>query len=519
MSEQENDLTIPNDDNDREYHDTRASDNQESQISPDASQASIETTVTIVNDVTTETIASSNHAIQHSPLNIESNKDTEKLSLPTDYATNVREILNELPNIDITDTEESREWVKVLNEGLEYIPMQEMFKDTVSKGNFNQKPEYNGKPLVPASPKFEKLENNILKGEKAVIRVLQTLGLGNLFQVPLWHTGIWVTIKPPTEAEIIELNRQMINDKIEFGRYTYGLAFANTTAYTTDKLVSFILDHIYNTTIKSDTLTTDDLRNLISSQDIPILLWGIACTIYPNGFKYQRACISDPEKCNYTLEENINISKLLWTDIELLTDYQKEHMSFRQARSRSMEQITRYKDELASIHKSRVKLDINKDIYITIKSPSITEYVNSGHIWINTIVEAVERTIDTDVSEKEKESLITKYAQASRLRQYGHWIDVIEVETNISNDQETINELLNVLSSDNDIFSDIMNKIKTYINNSVISLVGIPTYECPSCNLKQEDTTYPKFTNIIPMDVQQLFFGLFTQRLMKLIDR
>jgi hypothetical protein len=518
MTDQEVDLIIPNND---PSESSTAAEPAELPNPPEEINIPTDPTEASSNTKTTEDTITYN-ATQYYPTGGISSKDTETVALPTDYASSVKDVLNELPNINFTDTQESREWVNVLNEGLEYVPMQEMFKDTVNaakNGEFTQRLEYNGKPLIAASPKFDKLENNILKGEKAVIRVLQTLGLGNLFQVPLWHTGIWVTLKPPTEAEIIELNRQLLNDKIQFGRYTYGLAFANTTSYTVDRLLTFVLDHIYNTTLKTDTLTADDLRKLISSQDIPILLWGIACTIYPNGFKYKRACISNPERCTHVIEETINVTKLLWTNVNHLTDYQKEHMSSRQARSRTIEQVERYKDELKAIHKARVKLDNDKDIYLTIRSPSVKEYIESGYVWINSIVESVERTISTEATQSEKDNLITRYAQASRLRQYGHWIESIEVETNISNDQETINELLDVLSSDNELFSTIMLKIKAYINNSVISLVGIQSYNCPACSGEQKDETYPKFTNILPLDVQQLFFGLFTQRLIRLTDR
>ncbi len=455
------------------------------------------------------------------PLNTSGSKETETMAMPSDFADHIKDILNELPNINLTDNEEARKWIQSLNKGLEQLPSQEMFKDTFAdpSKHFTQKPEHGGKPLAPAAPKFEKMENSVLSGEKAVIRVLQTLGLGTLFQVPLWHTGIWVTIKPPTEAEIIELNRQLISDKVTFGRYSYGLVFANTTAYTVERLVEFALEHIYNTSLKVDSLTAGDLNKLISCQDIPILLWGVISTMYPNGFKYERSCVNDPEKCNHIVEETLNITKLLWTSIDTLTDYQREHMSYRQARSRTMEQVTRYKDDLSAIHKTRVKLLEDQEIFMTIKSPSIAEYVDAGHIWIDSIVAAVEKTINSSVTDEEKENLIVKYAQASRLRQYAHWIETIEVDTNIAEDRETVNELLNVLSADEALFSSIMTKIKDYINRSVISLVGIPSYDCPKCGIPQSTETLPKFVNVIPLDVQQLFFGLFTQRLIKLTDR
>lgn len=461
------------------------------------------------------------NAEQHYSTNLTNNKDTENMALPTDYGSKIREALTELPNINMSDNEAAREWIKTLNESLSSLPMQDMFRSTLEdpEAFFTQRPEHNGKPLTAMSPKFEKIENTVLKGEKAVIRIIQTLGLGNLIQIPLWHTGIYLTIKPPTEIELIALNRQLITDKIQFGRYNYGLAFSNTMCYTTDRLVEFVLDHIYNATIKSDVLTVDDLKKLINCQDIPILLWGILCTIYSNGYKYKRACISNPETCNHVIEATINISKLLWTNTSGLTDYQMEHMTHRQARSRSMEQIQKYKDELTKTHQSRVKLDIGKDVYVTIRTPSIYDYVTSGSQWLTNIVSSIEKTIASDVSIEEKNTLITRYGQASRLRQYSHWVEAIEIDTNITDDRETIDELLNVLSSDDDFSSSIMKKIRDYINGSVMAVIGIPEYDCPNCGSKQEGGSYPKLTKIIPLDVYTCFFTLTTQRLIKLTDR
>jgi hypothetical protein len=74
----------------------------------------------------------------------------------------------------------------------------------------------------------------------------------------------------------------------------------------------------------------DNIRNYIKTPDLPILLWGLACSIYSNGFQYTRACISDPEKCNHILKEKLDLSKLLWTDSSALTAHQVNHMTKRQ---------------------------------------------------------------------------------------------------------------------------------------------------------------------------------------------
>jgi len=496
----------------------------EEQINNNPLETNIEPSVTNeVEDtnVVEETIDKKGKVEQHFPIGKETSKDIESVAMPTDYSSVIRDALSNLPNVNMADNEAAREWIKTLNESLGNLPMHDMFRATLEDpdANFTQKPEYKGKVLTASVPRFDKVENSVLKGEKAVIRIMQTLGLGNLIQIPLWHSGMHFTIKPPTEAELIELNRQFIADKIQFGRYSYGLAFSNTMCYTTDRLVDFALNHLYNSTLKTDVLDPVELKKLISCQDIPILVWGVLCSIYSNGYKYKRACIANPETCNHVIEETINITKLLVTNTNSLTDYQLEHMSYRQPRSRSLDQVTKYKDELTNTHQSRVRIDDDRNIYITIKTPSIHDYVNSGHLWVSNIVNTVEKTIASDATENEKDLLITRYAQASRLRQYSHWIESIEIDTNISEDRETIDELLNVLSSDDDISNLIMKKVREYIDHSVIALIGIAEFDCPKCKGTNSNPVYPKFSRYIPIDVFPVFFSLATQRLTRLIER
>lgn len=496
----------------------------EEQINNNPLETNIETPVTNEAEATNaieETIDKKGKVEQHFPIGKETSKDIESVAMPTDYSSVIRDALSNLPNVNMADNEAAREWIKTLNESLGNLPMHDMFRATLEDpdASFTQKPEYKGKVLTASVPRFDKVENSVLKGEKAVIRIMQTLGLGNLIQIPLWHSGMHFTIKPPTEAELIELNRQFIADKIQFGRYSYGLAFSNTMCYTTDRLVDFALNHLYNSTLKTDVLDPVELKKLISCQDIPILVWGVLCSIYSNGYKYKRACIANPETCNHVIEETINITKLLVTNTNSLTDYQLEHMSYRQPRSRSLDQVTKYKDELTNIHQSRVRIDDDRNIFITIKTPSIHDYVNSGHLWVSNIVNTVEKTIASDATENEKDLLITRYAQASRLRQYSHWIESIEIDTNISEDRETIDELLNVLSSDDDISNLIMKKVREYIDHSVIALIGIAEFDCPKCKGTNSNPVYPKFSRYIPIDVFPVFFSLATQRLTRLIER
>jgi hypothetical protein len=450
------------------------------------------------------------------------NKDS--ITLPSNFDKETRQALERMPNIDILDNPEARQWAETVSKGLELSTYDEVFVPTLEDqdSSFNNKNEHNGVSLNPQPPKFKAVENQNLKGERAVIRVISHLGLGTLFQVPLWHSGLWITFKPPTETEIVELNRILISDKIKFGRYSYGLTYSNITSYTTDRLVDFAIQHMYDITAKTEDITIDNVKNHISCQDLPSLLWGFICTMYPKGFNYRRACVNDPDKCNHIVEETLNVSKLQWPNMNALTDWQKTHMTGRQSKVKDLTSINRYKEELSRTQKKKILINADSDraISITIKTPSLTEHIDAGHRWIGDIVETVDKTLGADAKDKERDNIIIRYGQASAMRQYSHWVESIEYETNIIDDKETIENTLNVLSSDDEVRSKFITSVVEYINKSTIAVVGIPVYDCPKCNTTQTSSMeHPEYKNVIPLDVMQLFFDLLTQRLSNLIDR
>lgn len=448
----------------------------------------------------------------------------EVIVVPANFDKETREVLQRMPNVKLLDNVESRNWAEDVAEGLELTTFGETFVPTLEDetADFRHKLEDSGVSLTAQSPKFKSMQNQTIKGERAVIRVISHLGLGTLFQVPLWHSGIWVTFKPPSDSEIIELNRILVSDKIKFGRYTYGLVFSNLSSYTTDRLVDFAIAHVYDLTAKAEDITVENLKQHVSSQDIPSLIWGFACTMYPRGFRYRRACVNDPEKCNYILEETLNLMKLQWTNANALTDWQKTFMAGRQSKTKDLASIQRYKEELTKLKPKKILINegLDSEIAILIKTPTIAEYIESGYRWINDITNTVDRALGLNTTDDERNNFITRHGQASAMRQYTHWVDSIEIDTNTISDPETIETTLNVLSSDDEVRAQFIKGVVDYINSSTISVIGIPVYDCPQCNKSQDiDHKLPAHKNIIPLDVIQLFFALLGGKMENITTR
>lgn len=447
------------------------------------------------------------------------------VNMPSRLTSETEAALSNTPNVELLDDTASAKWGRVLGNGLELNTFKEVFVPTLEDqtADFRQRIESNGRTLFAQEPRMKSTENENLKGERGAIRLMSYLGLGTIFQAPLWHTGIWITFKAPTESEIVELDRVLMADKIQFGRYSYGLAFSNVTAYTLDRLTTFALEHVYETSIKSSTeLSISWLRGLISTQDAPALLWGLVCAMYPSGFKYRRSCVNNPEKCNHVTEALLNVSLLQWTNTNSLTEWQKSHMANRRAGSMSEEDVKRYKSEMLRTQPRKIYINKQSDrpMGITLRTPSLADYIDSGYRWINNIVDLVDKSLGKDVAISDRNKFITRHGKATTMRQYSHWIQEIEFGSNVTDAPASIEHDLNLLSSDDIIREEFIAGVVDYINASTMSVIGIPAYDCPKCSAPQEiGLTLPKLVNVIPLDVNSLFFVLLGQRIQKIEER
>ena len=453
------------------------------------------------------------------------NPDELVMSMPSVTNTELQARLGQLPNVDLLSDNKSRTWGETLRDGQDLVTYGDVFDDAMKRdgADFRQFVELGGNKLQAGAPRIKSTENERIRGERAILRATRELGLGTTFQVPCWHSGIWVTFKPPTEIELLELNRAMIASKIRLGYNTYGLAFSNITSYTVDHLADFMRTHIYATTVKNEELTFDKLMAYIDVRDLYTLIWGLSCTIYPKGFQIRRACTTNPEKCNHVTEEVINLGKLQHIDISQLNEWQKAHMGIRRPFERDLDSVKKYKDEMLVLRNSRVR--ISKDghpteVYVNFKSPSIEQYLIEGNAWISGIVDKVNSALKDTDSDADRNLMVQRYGQASSMRQYSHWVDTIELGSNTIDDSETIRSILDVMSSDDFLREEFLSKVVDYINQSTISVIGIPGYECPNCKGIQTDEGMPAhFTNVVAIDCIQYFFSLATQRIQRIATR
>jgi hypothetical protein len=448
--------------------------------------------------------------------------DLVTISMPSNFDKETRQALDKAPGIQLADNPEARIWGETINEGLSKTTFNEAFASSLERedSDFHQYLEQNDIKIGPVTPNFKEAENENLKGERAVLRLMRHTGIGGTHTQPMWHSGFWITFKAPEDSEIVELNRQLVADKMEFGRYSYGLVYSNLSVVMNNRIIDFALAHIYNISLKVDAIPAGGIKSLLSVQDIPSIIQGLVAAMYPKGFQIRRACTSNPEKCKHVSEELVNVTKMNCVDRKYFTPWMNTHMCKRGAGTMDLDSVKRYQEELASIQKRRIVLDEGRpsELAMVLRTPSIAQYNDSGMSWINDLSNIVEEALGVDASDNERNNYMTSQGQATVMRQYNHWVDSIEMGTNVIDDQETIEKSLASLSA-SAIRDEFLQKVGEYINASAISVVGIPSYVCPKCQEVNENSMSEVFRNVIPVDTLQTFFELITQRLLKIKQR
>lgn len=441
-------------------------------------------------------------------------------SLPSIGLFSFNKKINEFKNLDLdSNSTNMKAWKKTNEEAIDFYVPGGLYQDRFyeEKSKFEQGVSTKEGELKTISKlKFKQTEGE-LNSELAVLKVSKLLGLGDVLSVPLPHSGIWVTIKPPTEKDLIDFYNNIFKEKIALGRSTFGLTLTNFSVYVNRKLFDFIIKHVHS--INYQGFTKNELDNYILIHDFPILAWGFAATIYPNGFDYQRACVDDIERCSYIAKAVLNMLKLLWVDNSSLNEAQKIIMAENRPNKLGIESYRKYISEHVRVNGT--EFNLKEGIKFKLRIPTFTEYTTDGISWVNTVNSAIEAFIVEEGDEAEaKTQLLDQYVRASILCQFNHFIDYIEIDDSVINDRKSINEVLKVFSADDEHRIEITNRILKFKADTTIALIGIPDYKCPNCGKPQNvDIINSRLTSVIPLDVLNLFFTLITLRISKIMER
>lgn len=454
--------------------------------------------------------------------------DTYRVSLPSLALKDFTEALVRFAEVIKTPTDAMNEWRSVAEEATEFYSQAGLYQSRLDdpKSQFEQGIQVSEQDLATISPLKFKDTSGEIKGELAILKVSKMLGLGDVVNVCLPHSGIWVTIKPPTERDLIDFYNTVFREKVSLGRSTSGLTFTNFSVHMNQKLFDFIVRHVHS--VNYGDLSKEELKNHIVIHDFPILAWGFACAIYPNGFDFQRGCSNDLQECSYIAKETLNLAKLLWVDNSALTATQKQILSENRPNKLTLESYRKFKVEHSRVVPSTVTT--KNDIKLRLKIPTFNEYTTDGLAWVNGVSATVENILTSGYQDdrteqqqqKERLELLDQYVRASVLKQFNHFVEYIEVGDSVVTDRGTIDDLLEMFSSDDELRNDITEAVIKFKEATTLAVIGIPEYKCPSCG-HQNDPGHkgelPRFVDVIALDTVNLFFLMLTSRISKILER
>lgn len=436
---------------------------------------------------------------------------------------NANEVVESIANFPLTkqgdeEVKSTDPWEEVAKAALRCSVTSGQYIEALErqKSAWRQNAVSNGKPLQIMRIGNNKSEpGKELTGDAAVAKFQYQYGLGSLVKIPLWHSGMWVTFKAPADTRLNIMLELIALEKITVGRGTNGLVFSGMCVWSQELLMDLAVECLYSVNLRD--YNSEMFINLLSVHDLPIIQWALACAIYPNGYSISQPCLANPDKCKHVTEEHLNISKISWVDQTSLTENQLRHMESHST-ARTREEVLKYQAEgLCSRTMSKVitvdSFGRQKDITFNLRIPTVANYLHTCNKWINEITNTIQNAFSDKVGDEKRDTFITRQATLTTLRQYAHFInDIVYADGSFVKNPDDIASVLNMLSGDNATVTTLLTSIRSFIDETVINLIALPSYNCPSCGGPMT-ATESKHPLLIPLEVSTFFFTLVGRKL------
>lgn len=366
--------------------------------------------------------------------------------------------------------------------------------------------EHGGERVGVQSPRYAPV-GNVISGDNAVDILRKVSGIGTSITFPLYHSGIWITLRAPGDVELVNFDFKLTMEKTRVGLSTTGQLLNSRSAVFSNALIDFILEHVTATNVANlGEGMVKALRSRIDMLDYSTLVWGILTTMYPNGYPWIFQC-ANPE-CLHEREAVLNFARMNFVDKTVLTEKQME-MLVRKRKVISDAEIAQYKEEFKLTDKNAITLTTGVKLHL--RRCTVDEYAESGVKWVDVIERQHANALSNYTSEVEREAYLTSQIQARYMRKYEHFVEKISIPQGSEYldivDRDTIISALEALSTVNEDFADFENGVLSYIEANTIAVVGYPAVDCETC-LVAPHTPEGRLRSIVPIAVDKVFFTL-----------
>src|SRR5690554_5206464 len=157
-----------------------------------------------------------------------------------------------------------------------------------------------------------------------ILRIRGRLGLSVPTSVPLWNSGINLTLNGPGILEQLHLEHSILASKIDSARDTTGIALASTSVYTYGPILDFIMNNVTESNI--GTTDRDVLLDTILLPDLDALIAAQASTVFPDGYNLERPCLTDRGGCGHVVRRKVSPRRMVFVRRKHLTESQLAFM-------------------------------------------------------------------------------------------------------------------------------------------------------------------------------------------------
>lgn len=351
----------------------------------------------------------------------------------------------------------------------------------------------------------------ILKGQAARERAARGTGVGITTRVPLPHTGVHFRLLPRSSQDYIDLDYQIAMDRIRTGRDTIGLIFQNSHIYHVKRVWEFILESTADINIQQ--FGDVDPGDFVRVTDLPILQWGMACTMFPDGYRLELPCSSGIQICTHTEVVTLDLDKLLFINGRGLSKSQRTRLA-NAGHKRSPADLEEYQNNFISPFTRRVPISDNCEFVL--KVPTVNEYIKAGTEWIEALTQTAIGLFGDDetTSEDRVRGYVARAITMASLREYSHWIsEIIWDKYDSVPEREDIEENLRTISATPELADKALKTIQEFIEDCTIALIAIPNFSCPKCEADYLTDEHSKHPELIPLDMLKHFFQVKDLRL------
>lgn len=365
-----------------------------------------------------------------------------------------------------------------------------------------------------------------LTGLRAKAAIMDALGMSTLFTLVLPHSGLVAIVSPPVAAEIIDFQYILDTSKINIGRTIGGSNYGTATWYINDKLVDLFISKLSYINLKDS--SPENIRSLLDPMDIPTIAWGLACTMYPDGYVFNRTALLDNGKTEHVMGRIWLPDMAIYANSRLSTR-QKQHLIKAENTAMSNEEILSYRrdwkkeEDVAKFERLVHTRKITKkagteiqDMYVELGQSNMENYVDHGSAWDVYIKDAISETLSMASDENIRSRYLSDKIQTTALREYSHFIRKIRIERYLEgsdksetitidiDSQESLTETLDSISNIPDIRNKLVEIVVEYINKQIKVVYGVPTIS----EYEEKHNTTPVSNKIVPINTVIAFFTL-----------